>query len=55
LCAEPITDKQVQYELADNTFTRGGTRLHLWCHAAWQMEFAKAWQVEFAKTIEGLE
>jgi hypothetical protein len=41
LCSEPITYKQIEYELADNTYKRDGIRLHLWCHAAWQMEIAK--------------
>jgi hypothetical protein len=38
LCTQPLTRTQIEYELTDATFTREGVRLHLWCHAAWQME-----------------
>ena len=38
LCGQPITKTEIEYELTDSTFTRDGTRLHLWCHTAWQME-----------------
>jgi hypothetical protein len=40
LCAQPITKTDIEYELTDDSFTRHGTRLHLWCHHAWQMELA---------------
>ncbi len=40
LCSQPITRTDIEYELTDDTFTRDGIRLHLWCHAAWQMELA---------------
>ena len=42
LCGQPITPTQVEYELTDDTSTGDGTRLHMWCHAAWQMELARA-------------
>lgn len=42
LCAQPITPTQIEYELADGTSEVGDTRLHMWCHAAWQLELAKA-------------
>ena len=39
LCTQPITSTQIEYELGDSTGARDdGVRLHLWCHAAWQME-----------------
>lgn len=41
LCGRPITHTEIEYELTDSTFTRDGIRLHLWCHAAWQMELAE--------------
>jgi hypothetical protein len=41
LCGQPITPTQVEYELTDDTSNGDGTRLHIWCHAAWQMELAK--------------
>ncbi len=41
LCGHPITSTQIEYELGDSTCTRDdGVRLHLWGHAAWQMELA---------------
>lgn len=41
LCGRPITHTEIEYELTDSTFTREGIRLHLWCHAAWQMELTE--------------
>lgn len=40
LCDQPITETDIEYELTDETFTKHGIRLHLWCHHAWQMELA---------------
>lgn len=40
LCSQPIAPTQIAYELTDPMSAGDGTRWHVWCHAAWQMELA---------------
>lgn len=42
LCGQPINPTEIEYELPGPTPSESGTRLHLWCHTAWQTEIENA-------------